>query len=76
MRPPLLLLRLSQSQADASSRLLAAFNLGYLQEAPDRCVGAVIGSDLGLGTSWLLGDAFSACSSARSLSPALVRTFD
>ncbi|GAA5892847.1 hypothetical protein JCM8208_004103 [Rhodotorula glutinis] len=37
----------------------SSFNLGYLQEAPDRCVGAVIGSDLGLGTSWLLGDAFT-----------------
>ncbi|GAA5921541.1 hypothetical protein JCM3775_003096 [Rhodotorula graminis] len=36
----------------------SSFNLGYLQEAPDRCVGAVIGSDLGLGSSWLLGDAF------------------
>ncbi|GAA6055362.1 hypothetical protein JCM3770_001071 [Rhodotorula araucariae] len=35
-----------------------SFNLGYLQEAPDRCIGAVISQDLGLGTSWLLGDAF------------------
>ncbi|BGP38400.1 hypothetical protein JCM10450v2_002345 [Rhodotorula kratochvilovae] len=35
-----------------------SFNLGYLEEAPDRCVGAVISQNLGLGTSWLLGDAF------------------
>ncbi|GAA5860016.1 hypothetical protein JCM8547_003059 [Rhodosporidiobolus lusitaniae] len=34
------------------------FNLGYLAEDPTRCVGAVIGQNLGLGTSWILGDAF------------------
>ncbi|GAA5839875.1 hypothetical protein JCM11251_001236 [Rhodosporidiobolus azoricus] len=34
------------------------FNLGYLEEDPTRCIGAVIGQNLGLGTSWLLGDAF------------------
>lgn len=36
----------------------ASFNLGYLEEAPDRCIGAVIGENLGLGSAWLLGDAF------------------
>ncbi|GAA5998413.1 pepsin-like aspartic protease [Rhodotorula paludigena] len=35
-----------------------AFNLGYLSSSPDRCIGAVIGQDLGIGTSWILGDAF------------------
>ncbi|GAA5975693.1 hypothetical protein JCM10908_005246 [Rhodotorula pacifica] len=34
------------------------FNLGYLSQDPSRCVGAVVGADLGLGTSWILGDAF------------------
>ncbi|GAA5976594.1 hypothetical protein JCM11641_001350 [Rhodosporidiobolus odoratus] len=35
-----------------------SFNLGYLEEDPSRCVGAVISQELGLGTSWILGDAF------------------
>jgi hypothetical protein len=35
------------------------FNLGYLTEDPTRCIGAVIGQNLGLGTSWILGDSFS-----------------
>ncbi|CDR38538.1 hypothetical protein NBRC10512_001999 [Rhodotorula toruloides] len=35
-----------------------SFNLGYLAEDPTRCVGAVIGQNLGLGSSWILGDAF------------------
>ncbi|GAA6034869.1 hypothetical protein JCM8097_009340 [Rhodosporidiobolus ruineniae] len=34
------------------------FSLGYLSEDSSRCVGSVIGQNLGLGTSWLLGDAF------------------
>ncbi|GAA6018471.1 hypothetical protein JCM8202_001389 [Rhodotorula sphaerocarpa] len=34
------------------------FNLGYLPSDNTRCVGAVVGSNLGLGTSWILGDAF------------------
>ncbi|KDE03366.1 hypothetical protein MVLG_06128 [Microbotryum lychnidis-dioicae p1A1 Lamole] len=34
------------------------FNLGYLPDASSRCVGAVIGQDLGLGTSWVLGSTF------------------
>lgn len=29
------------------------FNLGYLSEDESRCVGAVVGQDLGLGTSWV-----------------------
>lgn len=41
-----------------------AFNLGYLAEDPTRCVGAVIGQNLGLGSSWILGDAFRAYSFA------------
>ncbi|GAA5923984.1 hypothetical protein JCM10213_004463 [Rhodosporidiobolus nylandii] len=34
------------------------FNLGYLPEDNSRCVGAVIAQNLGLGSSWILGDAF------------------
>ncbi|SCV70095.1 BQ2448_1489 [Microbotryum intermedium] len=34
------------------------FNLGYLPDDPSRCVGAIIGQDLGLGTSWVLGSTF------------------
>ncbi|KAJ7584095.1 acid protease [Mycena floridula] len=36
-----------------------SFNLGQTQEDPSRCVGALVGQDLGLGYRvWLLGDAF------------------
>lgn len=34
------------------------FNLGYLTEDPTRCVGAIMGADLGIGSSWILGDTF------------------
>ncbi|GAA6058791.1 hypothetical protein JCM10212_001907 [Sporobolomyces blumeae] len=34
------------------------FNLGYLPEDPSRCVGAVMGANLGIGSSWILGDTF------------------
>lgn len=44
----------------------AEFNLGYIAEDPTRCVGAVVGLDLGVGTSWILGDAFR-MSSLRAL---------
>ncbi|GAA5835123.1 hypothetical protein JCM9279_007205 [Rhodotorula babjevae] len=57
--PPDLSFGFSRALATKWAVSEASFNLGYLQEAPDRCVGAVIGSDLGLGTSWLLGDAFT-----------------
>ena len=47
----------------------AEFNLGYIQEDPTRCVGAVVGADLGVGSSWILGDAF------RTSSPRVVLVF-
>ncbi|GAA5887285.1 hypothetical protein JCM6882_002475 [Rhodosporidiobolus microsporus] len=34
------------------------FNLGYLAEDSTRCIGAVITQNVGLGSSWILGDAF------------------
>ncbi|GAA5948765.1 hypothetical protein JCM21900_005288 [Sporobolomyces salmonicolor] len=34
------------------------FNLGYISENQTQCVGAVISEDLGIGTSWILGDTF------------------
>ncbi|GAA5845480.1 hypothetical protein JCM5353_000039 [Sporobolomyces roseus] len=34
------------------------FNLGYTPEDPSMCVGAVLGGNLGIGSSWILGDAF------------------
>jgi len=34
------------------------FNLGYTPEDKTRCIGAVIAQDLGLGSSWVIGDSF------------------
>ncbi|GAA5890594.1 hypothetical protein JCM5296_004308 [Sporobolomyces johnsonii] len=34
------------------------FNLGYLPENQTQCVGAVISQNLGIGSSWILGDTF------------------
>ncbi|GAA5953110.1 hypothetical protein JCM3765_007413 [Sporobolomyces pararoseus] len=34
------------------------FNLGYTPEDPSRCVGAIMGENLGIGQAWLLGDTF------------------
>lgn len=34
------------------------FNLGYIEGDESRCMGAVATQNLGLGTSWLLGDSF------------------
>ncbi|GAA5876550.1 hypothetical protein JCM16303_003576 [Sporobolomyces ruberrimus] len=34
------------------------FNLGYTPEDQSRCVGAVMGANLGIGSSWILGDTF------------------
>ncbi|KAF5352019.1 hypothetical protein D9758_009421 [Tetrapyrgos nigripes] len=34
------------------------FNLGPIQEGSNECIGALSGQDLGLGDTWLLGDAF------------------
>lgn len=42
------------------------FNLGYLESEPSRCVGAVVGQDLGLGTSWV---SFSTWMWSRSWKP-------
>ncbi|GAA6000447.1 hypothetical protein JCM10207_008015 [Rhodosporidiobolus poonsookiae] len=36
----------------------ASFNLGWLSEDPSRCIGSVVSQNLGLGTAWLVGDAF------------------
>lgn len=33
-------------------------NLGYLPGDRSRCVGSIVGVDLGLGSSWILGDSF------------------
>ncbi|KAM0754405.1 acid protease [Meredithblackwellia eburnea MCA 4105] len=35
------------------------FNLGYISSNPSQCIGSVVSANLGLGTSWLLGSAFS-----------------
>ncbi|GAA6007009.1 hypothetical protein JCM11491_001476 [Sporobolomyces phaffii] len=37
---------------------LEDFNLGYTPEDETRCVGAVMGANLGIGSSWILGDTF------------------
>ncbi|GAA5903351.1 pepsin-like aspartic protease [Sporobolomyces salmoneus] len=34
------------------------FNLGYTEEDPNQCVGALMGANLGIGSSYILGDVF------------------
>lgn len=45
------------------------FNLGNIAEDPDYCMGAVATQDLGLGTSWILGDAASKSRLERERAP-------
>ncbi|SGZ18061.1 BQ5605_C020g09161 [Microbotryum silenes-dioicae] len=41
-----------------SSSAKIAFNLGHVSGNTTRCLGAVVGMDLGLGSAWILGDSF------------------
>ncbi|KDE03424.1 hypothetical protein MVLG_06089 [Microbotryum lychnidis-dioicae p1A1 Lamole] len=36
----------------------STFNLGHVSGNTTRCLGAVVGMDLGLGSAWILGDSF------------------
>ncbi|KAM0751180.1 acid protease [Meredithblackwellia eburnea MCA 4105] len=56
--PPTVAFQFGSSTKRQFSVAAADFSLGFVPSNRTRCVGAVVGIDVGLGSDWILGDSF------------------